>query len=162
MPFPSGKPCHQFVGCGCRAGPRMPTHSRRHSQSAVGWLRSQVRSNEPSILTVAVVAWRRRRVKRRDRKVARMASRCMVSTTVMVRVAAMVHTTSDSPRWCRPTTPAAAFDVEKGVCLQAVIMMSVDVYVHNRGYGSTIGTRSPRPLTVSMRIGRARIQSASL
>ena len=79
----------------------------------------------------------------------------------MVRVAAMVDTTSDSPRWCRPTTPAAAFDVENGVCLQAVGMMSVDVYARNRGYGSTTGTRSPRPLTVGVRIGRARIQEAS-
>ena len=49
-------------------------------------------------------------------------------------------------------------DVEKGVCLQAVGMMSVDVYARNCGYGSTIGTRSPRPLTVGMRIGRVRIQ----
>ena len=32
----SGKPWHEFVGCGCRAGPGMPTYSRRHSQSAVG------------------------------------------------------------------------------------------------------------------------------
>ena len=97
-PFPSGKPCHQFVGCGCRAGPRMPTYSRRHSRSAVEWLRCPVRSNEPSILTVAVGPITRRRVKRRDRKVARVASRCMGSTTGMVRVAAMVDTTSDSPR----------------------------------------------------------------
>ena len=52
----------------------------------------------------------------------------------------------------------AAFDVENGVCLQAVSMMSVDVYARNRGYGSTIGTNSPRPLTVGVRIGRARIQ----
>ena len=157
-PFPSGKPCHQFVGCGCRAGPRMPTHSRRHSQSAVEWLRCPVRSFQLSILTSSALLGDRRRVKRRDRKVARVASRCMGSTTGMVRVAAMVDTTSDSPRWCRPTTPAAAFDVEKGVCLQAVSMMSVDVYVRNRGYGSTIGTRGPRPLTVGVRIGRARIQ----
>ena len=47
-PFPSGKPWHQFVGCGCRAGPRMPTYSRRHPESAVGWLRSPVRSFEPA------------------------------------------------------------------------------------------------------------------
>ena len=40
-------------------------------------------------------------------------------------------------------------------------MMSVDVYARNRGYGSTIGTHSPRPLTVGVRIGRARIQEAS-
>ena len=36
--------------------------------------------------------------------------------------------------------------------------MSVDVYARNRGYGSTIGTHSPRPLTVGVRIGCARIQ----
>ena len=113
-PFPSGKPCHQFVGCGCRAGPRMPTYSRRHSQRAVGWLRSPVRSIEPSILTSSSLLGNPRRVKRRDRKVARVASRCMGSSTGMVRVAAVVDTTSDSPRWCRPTTPAAAFDVKKG------------------------------------------------
>ena len=36
-------------------------------------------------------------------------------------------------------------------------MMSVDVYARNCGYGSTIGTRSPCPLTVGVRIGRAHI-----
>ena len=77
----------------------------------------------------------------------------------MIRVAAMVDTTSDSPRWCRPTTPAAAFDVENGVCLQAVSMMSVDVYARNRGYGSTIGTRSPRTLTVGVRASAAHAYS---
>ena len=40
-------------------------------------------------------------------------------------------------------------------------MMSVDVCARNHGYGSTIGTHSPRPLTVGVRIGRARIQEAS-
>ena len=124
-PFPSGKPCHQFVGCGCRAGPRMPTHSRRHSQSTVGWLRCLVRSNEPSILTVAESQGDRRRVKRRDRKVARVASHCAGSTTGMVRVAAMVDTTSDSPSlWS--THSAAAFDVEKGGQIGGTVsMMSV-------------------------------------
>ena len=40
-------------------------------------------------------------------------------------------------------------------------MMSVVVFARNRGYGSTIGTGSPRPLTVGVRIGRERIQEAS-
>ena len=34
-------------------------------------------------------------------------------------------------------------------------MMSVDVDARNHGYGSTIGTHSPRPLTVGVRIGRS-------
>ena len=157
-PFPSGKPCHQFVGCGCRAGPRMPTHSRRHSQRAAGWLRSPVRRIEPSISMDPRKAWRVRRWKRRDRNVARVASQCVGSTTGMVRDAPMVDTTSDSPSRGRPTAPGAAFDVEKRSVLRQSEMMSVDVCARNHGYESTIGTHSPRPLTVGVRIGRARIQ----
>ena len=40
-------------------------------------------------------------------------------------------------------------------------MMSVDVDARNHGYRSTIGTYSPRPLTVGVRIGRTRIQFGS-
>ena len=160
-PFPSGKPWHQFVGCGCRAGPRMPTYSERHPQSAVGWLRSPVRSFEPSISPLAVVQGERRRRKRRDRNVARVASQCVGSTTGMVRDAPMVDTTSNSPSRGRPTAPEAASDVEKRSVLRQSEMMSVDVCARNHGYGSTIGTHSPRPLTVGVRIGRARIQEAS-
>ena len=160
-PFPSGKPWHQFVGCGCRAGPRMPTHSERHPESAAGWLRSPVRSFEPSISPLAVVQGERRRRKRRDRNVARVASQCVGSTTGMVRDAPMVDTTSNSPSRGRPTAPEAASDVEKRSVLRQSEMMSVDVCARNHGYGSTIGTHSPRPLTVGVRIGRARIQEAS-
>ena len=159
--FPSGKPWHQFVGCGCRAGPRMPTHSERHPESAAGWLRSPVRRIEPSISMDPRKAWRVRRRKRRDRNVARVASQCVGSTTGMVRDAPMVDTTSDSPSRGRPTAPGAAFDVEKRSVLRQSEMMSVDVCARNHGYGSTIGTHSPRPLTVGVRIGRARIQEAS-
>ena len=160
-PFPSGKPWHQFVGCGCRAGPRMPTHSERHPERAAGWLRSPVRRIEPSISMDPRKAWRVRRWKRRDRNVARVASQCVGSTTGMVRDAPMVDTTSNSPSRGRPTAPEAASDVEKRSVLRQSEMMSVDVCARNHGYGSTIGTHSPRPLTVGVRIGRARIQEAS-
>ena len=130
---PAGEPWHQFVRSGCHAGSAVLSYGRTPLESAIGWLRCLVRSFEPCILTVADSSGDRRRWKRRDRKVARAASHCMGSTTGMVRAAAMVDTTSDSPRWCRPTTPAAAFDVKKGVCLEAVSMMSVFVYARNRG-----------------------------
>ena len=103
----------------------------------------------------------RRRWKRRDRNVARVASQCVGSTTGMVRDAPMVDTTSNSPSRGRPTAPEAASDVEKRSVLRQSEMMSVDVCARNHGYESTIGTHSPRPLTVGVRIGRARIQEAS-
>ena len=112
-PYPDGKPCHEFVCCGCHAGTRMLSYDRTHMPSAVGWLRCLVRSFEPCILTVAESSGERWRWKKRDRKVARAASHCMVSTTGMIRVAQMVNMRADSSRRGRTITSVAAFDGEK-------------------------------------------------